>query len=346
MKQIVAYKKKLICIEIPEPIIGPFEVKIKTSFSAYSFGTESTRVSNQSKLKMILSIKSYLGIINKIKSGSVKDLIAVWSKFNGFYSSLGYSIEGVITEIGSSVSKDLKIGDIVVAGGEYANHAEYNVVPSGLVFKVDTKCSLNSLAFVSSIPINSINQILGIKPKSILIIGGGLIGTIAYLYARSKGLIVSVFDLNESCMASKFVAVHKEISQLENSSNFDSILITSSGISDFSRFLKLANKGVMINVLGEIELSSLSKQEIEELYGSITFCNSFGYGRRNPKYEFSGIKLDKPHDRVSSIEENINCALKLLNELDFKDSNILNFIEPSDINLTSPNNQMINIFKY
>jgi hypothetical protein len=69
---------------------------------------------------------------------------------------------------------------------------------------------------------------------------------------------------------------------------FDAILVCSTNMQGINALLSRAQKGIKVNILGEVSLGELDKGIIEEAYGSLSFCNSFGYGRRIWDYEQLG----------------------------------------------------------
>jgi len=74
-------------------------------------------------------------IDNAKKNGLWSTIEVVKNRLSGG-APLGYSVAGIVTEIGSE-AEGLSVGDIVAAAGAgFANHADYIVVPHTLVVRV------------------------------------------------------------------------------------------------------------------------------------------------------------------------------------------------------------------
>lgn len=347
MKQVVGYKGDLKIIDFPEPLLGPFDIKIRVRFSAYSSGTESSRVMGQKRSAFLTKYSSYKAIAERFKALEFREILARYRKFQGYYAPLGYSCCGEIVEIGEHVNDKYNIGDFVVSGGENSVHAEYVSVPQGLVTKVeDPEANIVpqlALTYIATIPINSCCQIIKDQPSNVLILGGGLTGTIASLFLDVNNVKNVVYDPSATCLfgSTKSSNLITDLKKLD--CKFDAVLVTTGAIRDFTEFYKLLNKEVMINVLGESALSAFNKGQVEELYGKITFCNSFGFGRRDAEFELLGKDPQKRLDSTFSITDNVSAAIDFLIQC-----NLSAYINESSVlkRKISVTTSSINLFEY
>ena len=344
MKQILGYRGEMVIEELPVPLIGPYDVKIKVFSSVYSAGTESHRLNGQSKKSFLTKISSYKAVWGKISRFKIQETLAKYRKFKGYYAQLGYSCYGKVVEVGCNVEKNIEVGDLVAAGGESAFHASYVSVPQGLVTKCNGLHSNNfSMVYLATIPINSCNQILKDSPSKVLIVGGGVIGTLASLYLDTKKVKNMILDPNENCIFGRnekksWLKSHNEIT-----TKYDALLITTGSIQNMDDYYQYLNKEVHVNILGEIELNAFTKGQIEELYGKISFCNSFGYGRRDAELEILNKNIQPRLKTTSSLNNNVNDAINFLKNADLRKFTKLHSVEKD---LTQIDRNTINIFEY
>ncbi|WP_228985554.1 zinc-binding alcohol dehydrogenase, partial [Streptomyces sp. DH12] len=94
------------------------------------------------------------------------------------YTPLGYSLCGVVEQVGAGTD-DVKVGDLVAcAGNEHALHAELNWVPKNLYVPVPDGVAPRHAAFgtVGSIALQGVRQGESRLGEAALVIGLGLIG--------------------------------------------------------------------------------------------------------------------------------------------------------------------------
>ena len=139
MKQVLLYNGEIIVEDLPLPTIKNGEVLVKTAFSLISAGTELSgkKASRGSLIKKVLSdpekIKKGLNILKEKGLGKTLEIA---ENQKDAKSNLGYSLSGVVVEIGNNV-KEFNIGDrVACAGAGKANHAEFVAVPKNLVVKI------------------------------------------------------------------------------------------------------------------------------------------------------------------------------------------------------------------
>jgi threonine dehydrogenase-like Zn-dependent dehydrogenase len=333
---------KLVTKEVHKPIMGVNDILVRVAYSGFSFGTEYARIENGSIRKKLMDKKFSNKLIKKILTFDLTEIKESYRKFSNYHQSLGYSFVGVVEAKGIFVNCDINEGDIVVCGGEYANHAEYVSVPQGMCFKVNAEKPkpLHSLAFITSIPIHSVNLLEIKENQNILIYGGGLIGMLAATYIiKNKKANVYIKDKNENCIAYTLYPDSRKIENIE----WDAILIASSNAVGINSIIENAKKGVKINILGEVDLAAIDKGLVEEKYASITFCNSFGYGRRIYLQEIKGNY--ECLDFKYTIKNNIIDALQLIDKInDCNEFN--NLVKQSEIKNVKINSSNINIISY
>ncbi|NIM95615.1 MAG: oxidoreductase, partial [Anaerolineales bacterium] len=112
--------------------------------------------------------------------------------------SLGYSSAGTILEIGEGVS-DFKVGDrVACAGGGFAVHAEYAVVPKNLMAPLPDQVPFEAGAFATlgAIAMHGFRLADSQIGERVVVIGLGLLGILAAQIARAAGCRVFGVDLD------------------------------------------------------------------------------------------------------------------------------------------------------
>jgi NADPH:quinone reductase-like Zn-dependent oxidoreductase len=141
MKQVVQnYRSgELSVIDVPVPACKPGGVLVRTSYSLISTGTEMMKVS-EAKLSLLGKARQRPDQVRKVVD-SVAQLgpVAAYQKAMtrlDSYTPLGYSLSGVVTEVGAK-TPGFTVGDLVAcAGNQHAVHAEVNWVPTNLCVPV------------------------------------------------------------------------------------------------------------------------------------------------------------------------------------------------------------------
>ena len=112
------------------------------------------------------------------------------------YTPLGYSLCGVVEQVGAGID-DVKVGDLVAcAGNEHALHAELNWVPKNLYVPVPDGVAPRHAAFgtVGSIAMQGVRQGEPQLGEVALVIGLGLIGQLVVQLLAASGVRVVGVD--------------------------------------------------------------------------------------------------------------------------------------------------------
>lgn len=149
-------EKKVIIEDIVLSETGENQVRIKTTYSYLSAGTELTM----------------------LQMGNVNDIREVG------HATLGYSLSGIVTEIGANVTH-VKVGDRVACVGEGAFHADEVLVPKNLVIPVPEGCPMReaAMAAMGCFALEGIRKAELEFGENVLVIGGGLMGQFISQYA-------------------------------------------------------------------------------------------------------------------------------------------------------------------
>ncbi|MEV4233171.1 zinc-binding alcohol dehydrogenase, partial [Streptomyces bobili] len=201
MKQVVQnYKSgELALLDVPVPGCKPGGVLVRSAYSLISTGTELMKVS-EAGMSMVGKARSRPDQVAKVmQSVATNGVPATYRKVMGkldSYTPLGYSLCGVVEEVGAGVD-DVKAGDLVAcAGNEHALHAELNWVPKNLYAPVPDGLAPRHAAFgtVGSIALQGVRQGESRLGEVALVIGLGLIGQLVVQLLAASGVRVVGVD--------------------------------------------------------------------------------------------------------------------------------------------------------
>lgn len=332
MKQVLLHKGEIIVENLPLPTIKSEEILVKTAFSLISAGTElsSKKGAGDSLIKKIISNPENLKKgINILKEKGPKKTLEVVESKEEIKSCLGYSLAGVVVEIGRDV-KEFNIGDRVsCAGANKANHAEFVAVPKNLVVKMPESLDFQSASSVAlgSIALQGLRRADTKLGESVSVIGLGLLGQILVQLLKTNGARVIGFDLDdEKINLAKELGADQGYNSLRNNiservldftggKGVDATIITASAPNNSAivqQAMEITRKKGKVVVIGDVKLdfkrSPFYEKEIDCLIST-----SYGPGRYDLDYEEKGI--DYPFAYVRWTEKrNMEEYLKLLSE--------------------------------
>jgi predicted dehydrogenase len=187
-------------VEVPIPTAAPGQVVVRTAFSLLSSGTERM-VADFAGKSLAGKARARPDLVRQTfdkarREGALAALETVRTRLSE-PMALGYASSGTIVEIGQGV-RDLQPGDrVACAGGGYAVHAQYTVVPRLLVARLADGVSLESGAFgtLGAIALHGLRLAEVQVGERVAVIGLGLIGQLAVGLARSAGARVLGIDV-------------------------------------------------------------------------------------------------------------------------------------------------------
>jgi threonine dehydrogenase-like Zn-dependent dehydrogenase len=238
---------------------------------------------------------------------------------------LGYSSAGVIEAVGDGLS-GFQVGDrVACAGGGYAVHAEYAVVPQNLIAKLPAGVDFESGAFATLGAIALHGFRLG-EPQlgdRVAVIGLGLLGLLAAKIAQAAGCAVFGIDTDPERvkLAEKLgiEAVNRDAAETEGpaftgGAGFDLIQICADTPSHDTVQLAGAlarDRGIVV-ATGAVG-TELPRRPYYMKELRFVISRSYGPGRYDPLYEEAGV--DYPRGYVRWTEgRNLEAFLELLEE--------------------------------
>ncbi|MET9543783.1 bi-domain-containing oxidoreductase [Streptomyces sp. NPDC006627] len=331
MKQVVQnYKSgELAVLDVPVPGCKPGGVLVRSAYSLISTGTELMKVS-EAGMSMLGKARSRPDQVAKVvQSVATNGVPATYRKVMGkldSYTPLGYSLCGVVEQVGAGTD-DVKVGDLVAcAGNEHALHAESNWVPKNLYARVPDGLAPRHAAFgtVGSIALQGVRRGESQLGDVALVIGLGLIGQLVVQLLTASGVrVVGVDPDRERCALAERLgaaacgdpssaAVEATVAELTGGHGVDQVYLAAGGGSN--QPVELAarlcrDRGRVVDI-GKCRLD-LPWNAYYEKELDVRFSRSYGPGRYDPEYELEG--RDYPIGYVRWTERrNLACFLDLV----------------------------------
>jgi len=334
MKQIAQnYKSgELTVLDSPAPVCRPGGVLVQSLFSLISTGTEMMKLA-EAKMSMVGKARARPDQVRKVldtvsQQGAVATYKKVMSRLDS-YTPLGYSLCGVVIEVGRG-AEEFKVGQLVAAAGnEYALHAEYNWIPVNLCAPVPRGVSPEHAAFatVGSIAMHGVRRAEVQLGDTACVIGLGLVGQLVVRLLVASGVRVIGLDvIEERCRLAEQAgavlcaaptddgmdAVQRSLDEISSGHGADHIFLAAGGSSNapVETAARLARDRARVVDIGKTRLdlpwTAYYDKELD-----VRFSRSYGPGRYDERYELDGI--DYPIGYVRWTERrNLECFLDLI----------------------------------
>jgi threonine dehydrogenase-like Zn-dependent dehydrogenase len=332
MKQIAQnYKSgELAVLDVPAPACRAGGVLVRSLYSLISAGTEMMKVSEAS-MSMVGMARARPDQVKKVldqvqQQGVVTTYKKVVNKLDS-YTPLGYSLCGVVAEVGKG-AEEFRVGDLVAcAGNEQALHAEYNWVPVNLCAKVPEGVNPEHAAFatVASIAMHGVRRAEVQLGETAAVIGLGLIGQLVVrLLVAAGAQAIGIDPVPDRCLLAEKAgavtagspddldAVFAELARITGGRGADHVFLSAGGNSNgpVETAVKLARDRARIVDIGKMKLD-LPWNAYYEKELDIRFSRSYGPGRYDARYELEGI--DYPAGYVRWTEKrNLESFLDLI----------------------------------
>jgi len=334
MKQVAQnYRSgELVVLDVPEPACKPGGVLVRSMYSLISTGTEMMKVT-EARMSLLAKARARPDQVRKlVDSVSQQGPVATYQKAMNrldSYTPLGYSLCGLVVEVGEG-AEEFSVGDLVAAAGnEFALHAEVNWVPTNLCVGVPDGVAAEHAAFatVGAIAMQGVRRGEVQLGETACVIGLGLIGqlTVRLLVAAGVG-VVGVDTVAERCrMAEKAGALACAGPDAEGVAHVEGVLLgATGGLGADHVFLaaggssngpvelaaRLSRDRARVVDIGKTRLD-LPWNDYYEKELDVRFSRSYGPGRYDDRYELDGI--DYPAGYVRWTERrNLGCFLDLI----------------------------------
>jgi predicted dehydrogenase/threonine dehydrogenase-like Zn-dependent dehydrogenase len=352
MKQIAQnYKSgELTVLDVPAPACRPGGVLVRSLFSLISTGTEMMKLT-EAKMSMVGKARARPDQVRKVldsvaQQGAVTTYKKVMNRLDS-YTPLGYSLCGVVTEVGRG-AEEFRVGQLVAAAGnEYALHAEYNWIPVNLCVPVPRGVSPEHAAFatVGAIAMQGVRRAEVQLGDAACVIGLGLVGQLVVRLLIAAGVrVVGLDTIEDRCRLAEKAgalacaaptpegveAVQQALAEITDGRGADHILLAAGGSSNgpVEVAAKLARDRARVVDIGKTRLD-LPWNAYYDKELDVRFSRSYGPGRYDDRYELEGI--DYPAGYVRWTERrNLECFLDLIARKDIEVESLVSGTFPLD----------------
>ncbi|MCJ7659163.1 MAG: zinc-binding alcohol dehydrogenase, partial [Anaerolineales bacterium] len=293
-----------IVSEVPIPTPKDGTALVRTAASLVSAGTERMLVEFAEK-SLVGKARSRPDLVSQVVDKARREGIITTAEaaFNRLDQPipLGYSSAGTIIEIGAGM-KGYRVGErVACAGGGYAVHAEYNIIPQNLLAPLPDNVDFDSAAFTTlgAIALHGFRLAEIQIGETVAVIGLGLLGLLSAGLAKAAGCRVLGIDIDPSRIefAHKYAIEAtlredaEEVAQsFSRGRGCDGVLICADTPSNDPVELAgfIARDRAHVVATGAVGLSIPRKLYFEK---ELSFINSrsYGPGRYDPTYEEEGL---------------------------------------------------------
>jgi len=290
-------------VEVPVPTPKPRTALVQTAASLVSAGTERMLVAFAGK-SLLGKARSRPDLARQVLDKARREglLTTVEAAFNRLDQPmpLGYSSAGTIVALGEGL-QGFQIGQrVACAGGGYAVHAEFNVVPQNLLAALPDGVDYESAAFTTlgGIAMHGFRLAQAQLGERVAVIGLGLLGLLSLGIARAAGCRVLGIDLDpqrvDLARRMGFEAVLRDRAEeaaqaFSQGRGADTVLICADTPSADPVELAglIARDRAHVVAIGAVGLELPRKLYYEK---ELSFINSrsYGPGRYDPDYEEGG----------------------------------------------------------
>jgi predicted dehydrogenase/threonine dehydrogenase-like Zn-dependent dehydrogenase len=291
-------------IDVPVPVPGPGMVLVRTAASLVSAGTERSVVEFAGK-SLLGKARSRPDLVRQVldkvrREGLLTTFEAVQNRLDQ-PMPLGYASAGTVVAVGDGLH-GYRVGDrVACAGGGYAVHAEYAVVPQNLLSHLpkDVDFEAGAFATLGAIALHGFRLAEPQIGERVAVIGLGLLGLLSVGIARAAGCSVFGVDLDSArverakhlgATATTNADAEEAAAAFSDGLGCDVVLICADTSSNDP--VELAGaiardraKVVAVGAVGmEIPRRTYYQKELQFIVS-----RSYGPGRYDPLYEEAGI---------------------------------------------------------
>ena len=333
MKHVIATAGKVSVVDVPPPKCRDGEVLVETAFSVISTGTETWTINSTEPIgahdliRDGSKISKATDILNHVwQTEGIEGIIDYTRMVRNPQVQLGYSVSGVVKEVGRNVP-DIVPGERVACVGEgKATHAEFVAVPRNLVTKIPERVDFEDAAFAAlgAIAMQGFRRSGAQIGETVVVIGVGLVGNLVAQIAKAAGCRVVAIDIKRErlelitklgadiALSPDSPDLEKKVLDFTRGRGADSVIICAASESSdpVNLAAKLSRDRGTITVVGRVGLS-FDRKPLYQKELQIFMSRSLGPGRYDPIYEDKGIDYPLSYVRWT-LNRNVEGFLELV----------------------------------
>lgn len=331
MLQVVVSAGEIRVVEVPEPVIRPAGILVRTSHSLISVGTESAGIGAGGKqesllMKAIRNPALVRKVVDRVSSHGLRNTIDLVQSRLGSEQAAGYSCSGTVIDVAADTTK-FSVGDrVACCGAGYANHAAVNYIPLNLAARIPEAVSFEEAAFgtLGAIALQGVRRCAPQLGDRVVVLGLGLLGQLSAQLLRAGGAVVIGVDVRADRveraralgMTSGFAAVERDfvagVLERTDGRGADAVIVTAAGrdASLLNQAFEACRRKGRVILVGDVPMR-IQRDKIYRKELDFLISTSYGPGRYDPEYEERGI--DYPFGYVRWTEgRNLEEVLRLI----------------------------------
>ncbi len=308
MLQVAMSGGEVRVVEVPEPVVRAGAVRVRTSHSLISAGTESAGIGSGGRrenlvLKAIRNPALVKKVMDRVASHGLQSTAELVRTRISTEMPSGYSCAGVVIEVGEGVS-DLRAGDrVACAGAGYANHAGMNVVPRNLVALVPDGVSFEEAAFgtLGAIALQGVRRAEPGLGDRVAVLGLGLLGQITAQMLKATGAVVIGVDVRPDRVSraqalgldAGFTVGERDfvagVLERTDGRGADAVIVTAAGgdAGLLNKAFDACRRKGRVVLVGDVPIR-IQRDKIYRKEIDFLISTSYGPGRYDPSYEEKG----------------------------------------------------------
>lgn len=307
MKQVLIRQGAAIVEEVPAPRAEPGGLLVRVEHSCISAGTELSGVRSSGVPLWKRALEQPENVKKVLEMASTQGLARTRSFVTGRVGAAtptGYSVAGVVAEVGEGV-EGFKPGDrVACAGAQYAHHAEFVQVPRNLVVPVPEGMDLAQASTVTlgAIALQGVRRAVPTLGETFVVIGLGLLGQLTVQLLRANGCRVIGADLDaartrqslelgmDAALDADGGAQDEAVARLTGGIGADGVIITAATPSDavMATAFRMCRKKGRVVLVGDVGLN-LNRADMYMKELDFFISTSYGPGRYDEAYEEHGM---------------------------------------------------------
>lgn len=307
MLQVAVLSGQAKVLDVPEPVVRPGGILVRTSHSLISAGTESASLGGGRReslvIKAIRNPELVKKVMNRMSTHGVTDTLEMVRSRISSEQATGYSCAGTVIEVGPGVDR-FRPGDrVCCCGAGYANHAALNFVPQNLAARLPDSVTFEEGAFgtLGAIALQGVRRCAPALGDRVVVLGLGLLGQLTSQLLNASGAVVIGVDVRSERverarslgMKEGFTVSERDfvagVLERTDGRGADAVIVTAAGGNPalLNQAFDACRKKARVVLVGDIPIriqrDKIYKKEIDFLIST-----SYGPGRYDEEYEEKG----------------------------------------------------------